>query len=240
MHSRVLQSCGLYPEKYSVVVWYDLLPTSSVVRVCWLNFGLLTLSLSSFPFYFLQYRAWNRLIYRGYKVPSHLLPTLCFAGIVSIANEVKGSSRCTKSYRGCDGRLRKWQFRYRGCDGRLRKWQFLYRGCDWCLCKLQFNYSCLDGVLCMWQFHYRGCDDGLRKWQFHFGKCDSRFAQETTLISQVADVFCSVFKPWFPIAKAPLTPGRWRFTVCELILDGKTTVQMMMWEYSCFCIIGKL
>ena len=36
---------------------------------------------------------------------------------------------------------------------------------------------------------------GLRKGQFHFGKCDSRFAQETTLISQVADVFCSVFKP---------------------------------------------
>ena len=29
----------------------------SCVRVCWLNFGLLTLSLSSFPFYFLQYRA---------------------------------------------------------------------------------------------------------------------------------------------------------------------------------------
>ena len=49
---------------------------------------------------------------------------------------------------------------------------------------------------------------GLRKGQFHFGKCDSRFAQETTLISQVADVFCSNFKPWFPIAKEPLTPGR--------------------------------
>ena len=81
MHPRVLQSCGLYPEKYSVVVWYDLLPTSSVVRVCWLNFGLLTLSLSSFPFYFLQYRAWNRLIYRGIKYlricsQSFVLPAL--------------------------------------------------------------------------------------------------------------------------------------------------------------------
>ena len=35
----------------------------------------------------------------------------------------------------------------------------------------------------------------LRKGQFHFGKCDSRFAQEAALISQVADVFCSNFKP---------------------------------------------
>ena len=68
----------------------------------------------------------------------------------------------------------------------------------------------------------------LRKWQFHFGKCDSRFAQKATLISQVADVFCSVFKPWFPIAKASLTPDRWRFTICELILDGETIVQMKM------------
>ena len=48
----------------------------------------------------------------------------------------------------------------------------------------------------------------LRKGQFHFGKCDSRFAQEAALISQVADVFYSEFKPWFSIAKAPLTPGR--------------------------------
>ena len=35
----------------------------------------------------------------------------------------------------------------------------------------------------------------LHKGQFHFGKCDSRFAQEAALISQVADVFCSDFKP---------------------------------------------
>ena len=93
-----------------------------------------------------------------------------------------------------------WQFRYRGCDEGLRKWQF----------------------------RYRGCDGRLRKWQFHYRGCDSRFAQETTLISQVADVFCSDFKPWFPIAKESLTPGRWRFTVCELILDGKTIVQIKM------------
>ena len=116
MHLRVLQSCGLYPEKYSVVVWYDLLPTSSVVRVCWLNFGLLTLSLSSFPFYFLQYRAWNRFRYKAYRIPSHLLPIFCFAGIVFIASEVNGSPWCTKSFRGCDEGLRKWQFHDRGCD----------------------------------------------------------------------------------------------------------------------------
>ena len=71
------------------------------------------------------------------------------------------------------------------------------------------------------QFRHRGCDshfaqgansfsqlrDPLRSEQFHFRGRDSRFAQETVLISQVAGAFCTLFKPWFPIAEEPLTPG---------------------------------
>ena len=181
-------------------------------RVCRPNYCLLSHSQLSLQGCMLVFRAWNLVLYKVHKVSSHLFLTLCFDCNTCIASEVKGSPSRAKSYHNCRSPVSEWQFRYRGCDDGLRKWQF----------------------------RYRGCDERLRKGQFHFGKCDSRFAQEAALISQVADVFCSNFKPWFPIAKAPLTPGRWRFTVCELILDGKTTVQMMMWEYSCFCIIGKL
>ena len=85
-----------------------------------------------------------------------------------------------------------------------------------------------DATLSEGQFHFGKCGGLLRKVIYlHRGR-DSRFAQKTVLISQVAEVFCSDFNPCFPIAKVPLTPGRWGFPICELIFDGKTVAQTMM------------
>ena len=85
-----------------------------------------------------------------------------------------------------------------------------------------------DATLSEGQFHFGKCGGRLRKVIYLYLSRDSRFAQKTVLISQVAEVFCSDFNPCFPIAKVPLTPGRCGFTICELILDGKTIVQTMM------------
>ena len=197
-------------------------------RVCRPNYCLLSHSQLSLQGCMLVYRAWKRIIYRAHRLPSHLLPALCFVGKVFIASEVKGSPSRAKSYHNCRSPVSEWQFRYRGCDDGLREWQFHFRGCDEGLRKWQFRYRSCDDGLRKRQFRYRGCDERLHKGQFHFGKCDSRFAQEAALISQVADVFCSDFKPWFPIAKASLTPGRWMFTICELIFDSETIAQIKM------------
>ena len=65
-----------------------------------------------------------------------------------------------------------------------------------------------DATLSEGQSHFGKCGGRLRKVIYLHRSRDSRFAQKTVLISQVGDVFCSDFKPWFPIAKALLTPGR--------------------------------
>ena len=65
-----------------------------------------------------------------------------------------------------------------------------------------------DATLSEGQFHFGKCGGRLRKVIYLHRSRDSRFAQKTVLISQVEDVFCSDFKPWYPIAKAPLMPGR--------------------------------
>ena len=65
-----------------------------------------------------------------------------------------------------------------------------------------------DATLSEGQSYFGKCGGRLRKVIYLHRSRDSRFAQETVLISQVAEVFCSDLKPCFPIAKAPLTPGR--------------------------------
>ena len=65
-----------------------------------------------------------------------------------------------------------------------------------------------DATLSEGQSYFGKCGGRLRKVIYLHRSRDSRFVQKTALISQVEDVFCSDFKPWFPIAKVTLMPGR--------------------------------
>ena len=223
-------------------------------RVCWFIICMLSHSQLSLQACLWVYWAWNRVVYRAHRQPSHLLPALCFACNASIANEVKGSSRCAKSYRDCRSLSVEGTISFRQMRWRFAQWTISLRHLPMTLCRgdnfISVNAMTVcardnivsafaDVTLSEGQSHFGKCDGRLRKVIYLHRSRDSRFAQKTVLMSQVEDVFCSDFKPWYPIAKVSLTPGRWWFPICELIFDGKTIAQIMMWEYSCFCVTGK-
>ena len=223
-------------------------------RVCWFIICMLSHSQLSLQACLWVYRAWNRVVYRAHRLPSHLLPALCFVGIVFIANEVKGSSRCAKSYRDCRSLSVGGTISFRQMRWRFAQRTILLRHLQMTLCRRDNFISAnamtvctrdnitsafADATLSEGQFHFGKCGGRLRKVIYLHRSRDSHFAQETVLISQVSDVFCSDFNHWFPIAKVPLMPGRCGFFICELISDSEIIAQITMWKYSCFCVTGK-
>ena len=169
-------------------------------RVCWFIICMLSHSLSSLQACLWVYRVWNRVVCRAHRLPSHLLPALCFVGMVFIANEVKGSSRCAKSYRDCRSlsvggtisfRQMRWAFAQRTISLRqlptplCRRDNFISVNAMSVCARDNIASAFADAILSEGQFCFGKCDDGLRKGQSRFGVCRCHFVGGTISFRQM-------------------------------------------------------
>ena len=173
-------------------------------RVCWFIICMLSHSQLSLQACLWVYWAWNRVVYRAHRLPSHLLPALCFACNASIANEVKGSSRCAKSYRDCRSTSVEGTISFRQMRWRFAQWTISLRHLPMTLCRRDNFVSAnamsvcardniasaiADVTLSGGQFHFGKCDDGLRKGQYRFGSCRRHFVGGTISFRQMRRPF---------------------------------------------------
>ena len=183
-------------------------------RVCWFIICMLSHSQLSLQACLWVYRAWNRVVYRAHRQPSHLLPALCFACNASIANEVKGSSRCAKSYRDCrslsvGGTISFRQMRWRFAQGTI-----LLRQLRMSLCRRDNLISAnAEAVCARWSTSIavaiavlRKKQPSFRRWQMYFARISNhgspsrkyhwRPADERSPFASSSVMVKQLRKPW--------------------------------------------